>query len=191
MKGNRMSNDPAARIIVASCSLNPSSRSRIMAQQAMTSLERAGNPAKFMDLRDFDLPLCDGNAAWRSPEVGRVRQLLTDADAVILAVPIYNYDVNAAAKNLVELTGKDAWRDKVVAFLCAAGGSNSYMSVMSFANSLMLDFRCLIVPRFVYANSNAFSDSGIVSDEVLTRIDELCETTAALSSAACRTLNGH
>jgi FMN reductase len=38
--------------------------------------------------------------------------------------------------------------NKVVGFLCAAGGKSSYMSVMRLANSLMLDFRCLIIPHF-------------------------------------------
>ena len=65
-------------------------------------------------------------------------------------MPIYNYDVNAAVKNLVEMTGK-VWENQIVGFICAAGGQSSYMSVMAFANSLMLDYRCLIVPRFIYA----------------------------------------
>jgi NAD(P)H-dependent FMN reductase len=73
---------------------------------------------------------------------------VNSARAVIIATGIYNYDANAAVKNLVELTG-DAWENKVVGFLCAAGGMSSYMSIMSLANSLMLDFRSIIVPRFV------------------------------------------
>ncbi|MDP6500219.1 MAG: hypothetical protein QF847_03295 [Candidatus Marinimicrobia bacterium] len=61
---------------------------------------------------------------------------------------MYNYDVNAAAKNLLELTGS-GWNEKTVGFICNAGGDKSYMSVMSFANSLMLDHRCKIIPCFV------------------------------------------
>ena len=58
---------------------------------------------------------------------------------------------------MIELTGS-SWEDKIVGFLCAAGGTTSYMSVMAYANSLMLDFRCVIIPRFVYATGNAFDD---------------------------------
>jgi FMN reductase len=75
-------------------------------------------------------------------------------------------------KNLIELTGS-AWEDKVVAFLNAAGGYSSYMSVMSVANSLMLDFRCVIVPRFVYAVGSAFRDGGVSDGKVAARIDQL------------------
>jgi FMN reductase len=73
---------------------------------------------------------------------------------------------------MIELTGQ-AWNDKIVGFLCAAGGQNSYMSVMAYANSLMLDFRCTIVPRFVYATSEAFDDGTIIDRTITKRIQEL------------------
>ena len=76
-----------------------------------------------------------------------------------MAAPVYNYDVSASAKNMIELTGS-AWEDKIVGFLCAAGGMSSYMSVMAYANSLMLDFRCVVIPRFVFATGDAFDDEG-------------------------------
>jgi FMN reductase len=73
---------------------------------------------------------------------------------------------------MVELTGS-AWEDKVVGFLCAAGGMGSYMSVMSFANSLMLDFRCLIIPRFVYATGDSFDDDKLIDTKVAKRIEQV------------------
>ncbi len=97
-------------------------------------------------------------------------------------MPIYNYDVNAAAKNLIELTGR-AWTNKVVAFLCAAGGQGSYMSVMPLANSLMLDFRCVIVPRFVYATGEHFDDDGRIDDSITRRTHELCHFALGLSES--------
>ena len=43
------------------------------------------------------------------------------------------------------------------------------MSVMPFANSLMLDFRCVIVPRFVYATEMDFVDEQLAEDGELRR----------------------
>jgi FMN reductase len=97
-------------------------------------------------------------------------------------VPIYNYDVSASAKNLVELTGSGL-EDKVVGFLCAAGGHSSYMSVMSFANQLMLDFRCLVLPRFVYATAEAFDRSGVKDPEIQERIDQLAGEAMRIADA--------
>jgi FMN reductase len=50
---------------------------------------------------------------------------------------------------------------------------NSYMSVMAFANSLMLDFRSVIIPRFVYATGRAFEDEELKDEKVGERIAEL------------------
>ncbi len=85
--------------------------------------------SQLLDLRQVELPFCDADAAYGHPNVEAAQSLLNSARVIIVATPIYNFDVNAAAKNLVELTG-DAWENKVVGFLCAAGGSSSYMSVM-------------------------------------------------------------
>ena len=49
------------------------------------------------------------------------------------------YEHAIALANLVELTGR-LWENKVVGFLCSAGGPGSYMSIMGLANSLMLDY---------------------------------------------------
>jgi FMN reductase len=127
-----------------------------------------------LDLRQVELPFCDADAAYGHPNVEASQSLLNSARVIIVATPIYNFDVNAAAKNLVELTG-DAWENKVVGFLCAAGGSSSYMSVMGLANSLMLDFRSVIIPRFVYATRHDFIDGLRLRDEVRARVHELGE----------------
>ncbi|HEY3756804.1 MAG TPA: NADPH-dependent FMN reductase [Opitutaceae bacterium] len=175
-------NDPADhKILLVSTSLRSGSHSRILAGAACRALESAGHPVEMLDLRETPLPLCDGGAAYRDPNVTRLRAQIEAVDAVLLALPIYNYDVSAAAKNLIELTG-DGWENKVVGFLCAAGGSSSYMSVMSFANSLMLDFRCVIVPRFVYATGDAFADGELSDREILSRVGDLAITAARLGA---------
>jgi FMN reductase len=167
--------------LVISCSLNPDSRSRLLCQTAYDELKGSFS-AEFVDLRDLSLPLCDGAAAYGHPSVAPLAEKIQAAKCVLVGVPVYNYYANAAAKNMVELTGR-AWSDKVVGFLCAAGGRSSYMSVMSFANSLMLDFRCLIIPRFVYADRDAFDQGTIHDPDVSKRITEMVNTATKLTSA--------
>jgi FMN reductase len=153
------------RLLVVSCSLNPASRSAQLAELALADWQAAGHEAEMLALEDFALPLCDGDHAYNHAGVVALAEKIRAARGLLLAVPVYNYDVNAAAKNLVELTG-EAWTGKVIGFLCAAGGPGSYMSVMPFANSLMLDFRCVVVPRFVYATASDFADEQLESDGV-------------------------
>ena len=161
-----------AKYLVVSTSGNPDSNSRRMGQIAFRHLEKAKVPCAWLDISQLDLPLCDADACYTQPGSQTVSKAIETADGILLATPVYNYDVSAAAKNLVELTGS-AWEDKVVGFLCAAGGMNSYMSVMAFANSLMLDFRSVIIPRFVYATGRSFEGDDLKDMEVGERIAEL------------------
>lgn len=171
--------------LVISSSLNPKSKSYLLARAAYDKLIGSNVDADFLDLRKIKLPQCDGARYGDNKNVQRVAKRIAQAQCIIFAVPIYNFGVASAAKNLIELTG-DAWRDKTVGFLCAAGGKSSFMSVMGLANSLMLDCRCLIIPRFVYADSSAFCAEQISDTKIVERIDELVSYARKLSAATAK-----
>ena len=146
-------------ILTISGSLHPRSRSHVLARFFIDRVRDKGIDCELLDLREHDLPLHTGTAACKT-------------DAVL---------------QLVEKVRR-AWTDKPVSFLCSAGGNSSYMAIMSLANSLMLDFRCLIVPRFVYAISDDFADDRgpdmhIASGEIKERIEQLVEALTKLTRA--------
>ena len=174
------------RIAVVCCSLNPTSRSARLAEALHAPLAAAGAEVEHIDLRDHPLPLCDGAAAYADPNVSALAGRLAGCDGFVLALPIYNYTVNAAAKNLTELVGR-SFTGKPVGLLCSAGGRASYMSVLGFANGLMLDFRSWIVPRYVYADDDDFDGADGVPEAIRTRIAGLAADTAAAAAAFAAT----
>jgi len=145
-------------------------------------LKKTHKNVDFVDLSKIQLPICDGNKCYENKNVKILTKKLSSAQGIVIASPIYNYDLNAAAKNLVELTGS-AWKDKIIGFLCTAGGSKSYMSVMPFANSLMLDYRCHILPRFVYAEENAFRGNEVADEKIIERLEELAKSFVRVTKA--------
>ncbi len=169
------------RYLVISCSLNPESNSRLLARAAFGRLPQ--DQADWFDLAKLDLPVCDGGEAFAHPEVVRLREAIEAASGILIGTPVYNYSVSASAKNLIELTGQ-AWAGKVAGLLCAAGGPHGYMGGMPFLNSLMLDFRTFIVPKFVYTQGTAFAEGKIADEAILQRVhglaDELVRVTDAL-----------
>ena len=169
-------------VLVVSSSLNPASRSHRLALSAAEALDGIGVPRDLLDLRVWDLPICDGDSCYDHPAIGPLTERVAAAAAVLIASPVYNYDLNAAVKNLVELTGS-AWEAKAVGFLCAAGGERSYMSPIGFANSLMFDYRCHIIPRYVYATKDDFTAARDPSDELAGRIRQLARAAVDLASA--------
>jgi FMN reductase len=171
-----------AKHLVISTSGNPQSNSRRMARIAFAALQKAGAGCEWLDLRDLDLPLCDADTCYGSAGAAKLNQAIKAADGILVASPVYNYDVSATAKNMIELSGK-AWEDKVVGFLCAAGGMSSYMSIMAFANSLMLDFRSVIIPRFVYATGQAFDGDEPKDPQIVARIEQLASELVRFTAA--------
>ncbi len=162
------------KVLVISASLSEKSKSRSLAKTAFELLNKQIE-TDFIDLRNYPLPFCDGGESFKHPLVKKLKPFITTADAILIATPIYNYDINAALKNMVELTG-DVWEQKLVGFLVAAGGKSSYMSVMKFGNSLMFEYRCLIIPRFVYTTEEDFiPEQNIPIPKIKTRISELCD----------------
>ena len=170
-------------VLIVSTGLGGNPKSLLLAREAERVLRADGTAVTLLDLRELTLPLCGTPESFSHANTARGLELVGAADAIILATPIYNYDANAVAKNFIELTGK-SWKNKVVAFLCAAGGHASHMSIMALANTLMLDFRCMIVPRFVYVTTPAFAKDGTLADpDIVARIAQCARATAKLAAA--------
>ncbi len=169
-------------ILVISSSLHPNSRSRILARACVLRLTEIGETPELFDLAVKTLPPCDGATAYGDANVQELSARIHAARGILIASPVYNYDVNAAIKNAVELTGK-AWTGKVVGLMLSAGGHGSYMSAMGLANSLMLDFRCLIVPRFIYATGESFEGNDLADESIQNRINQLVEESVRIIKA--------
>ena len=168
--------------LVISTSGSPDSNSRRLGRTAFAHLQKQKVDCDWIDIREMALPLCDADKCYGMPGSKKLSAAIEAADGILVAAPVYNYDVAAAAKNMIELTGS-AWQDKIVAFLCAAGGTASYMSVMAYANSLMLDFRCVIIPRFVFATGDAFDGDNIADKKVIQRIEQVANDLVRFTEA--------
>ncbi len=162
-------------ILIIGTSLDPDSRSQVLARVALEVCKVQNINAEVLDLRDYDLPIAGAADSFDSSIVTELTARVSKYRKIIFTVAIYNYDVSAAAKNFIELVG-DTWLEgAVVGFICTAGGKNSYMSVMGFANSLMLDFRAWIAPRFVYVVKN----EDLHGAEITSRIESLVQAVSS------------
>ena len=167
--------------LVISTSLNPESRSFLLAKEAHRLLCLKGE-AELLDLRKARLPLFTGVKS-TSRSVKRVKEKIRKATTILIAAPVYNYDLGATVKNLIEHTG-DAWTDKTIGFMVAAGGKGARMAFLGLANSMMMDFRCLIIPNFVVADKSAFEGETIVEAFTNERLQMLVDGAVKLNGAS-------
>src|SRR5436305_12991498 len=126
-------------LVIRTCG-NPNSKSSSMGRVAFANLQKKKLDCDWIDIREMDLPLCDADKCYGMPGSKKLSATIEHAEGILIAAPVYNYEVAAATQNMLELTGS-AWENKIVGFVCADGGHASYMSVMAYAHSLLLDFR--------------------------------------------------
>ena len=157
------------KITILATSLRENSNSQKLARLFHKLAKDNSLEAELIDLRELNLPMAGTPGSWDENNLAHLKLAVESASHIVFAVPIYCYDVNAAAKNIIELVGR-SFTKKIVGFICAAGGSNSYMSVMSMANHLMLDFRSLIVPRFVYTDYSSWDETGQLKSDFNDRL---------------------
>jgi FMN reductase len=162
------------KFAIVSTSLNSDSKSRILAQYLQEALLKIGQKPTYIDLREHNLPLCDGEKVYADSQVQYVGAKLNEADAIIITVPIYNYNVSAASKNLIEVTAY-ALKGKLIALLSAAGGGRGYMGMMPLVNSMQIDFGAWIVPSFISARESSFTADKISDQTLLTQLDKVLE----------------
>lgn len=119
-----------------------------------------------MDLADHRLPAFDNDQIFNSDAFAALYDVISSADGILLAFPVYNWAPAATVKSLIEATGATrqdgrvaAWFDKVVTFVCAAGLPHSYMATAALGQSLMLDFKCVINPYTAYISERDWEPS--------------------------------
>ena len=147
----------------------------VLAEYATEKLKEKGVSVELVDLRTLGvLPFAGSSHGEEHSEPLRIlKSAMHRATHLLFAVPNYNFGPSATAKNVIELMGAEELNGKTVGFLVAAGGQRGYMGVLSLANSLMMDFRCWIVPRFVHATGADVKEGVVVSDEIRQRIEQL------------------
>jgi FMN reductase len=149
--------------LIVSTALRAQSKTLILARAMADCLETAGIKPNLLDLAKVPLPPCDGASCYADPCVKAATERVKQAAGVVFCSPIYNYQLNSAAKNFLELTN-EGWPDKIVGIVANAGGDRSFLSVLTLANSLWVDHRCLVAPRFVYATGAAFAENGALHE---------------------------
>lgn len=121
------------KVLVFAGSTRTDSFHKKLAGAAFKALRRAGVPATLADLRDYAMPLYDGDveAAWGLPERAKAfKELVREHDALVIASPEYNGSFPALLKNTIDWISRPepgeahlaALRGKTAAILSTSPG---------------------------------------------------------------------
>jgi FMN reductase len=165
------------RVIGISGSLRAKSYTRQAVQTALEGAAAAGATVEFVDLREFDLPLCPGSASALAtyPDVARLRQAIQGTHAAIWGSPEYHGSFSGVLKNALDLTELEDWQGKLISLIGLSGGSMGPLGALAGLRDVGRGLHAWVLPQQVAiaTGHKSFDEHGRPSDEVQNRLLKL------------------
>lgn len=161
----------SASVLVIAGSTRADAFSKKLARAAARGIDEAGATATLVDLRDYPLPLYDGDleAAIGLPDQAvRLRELMLRHQALLIATPEYNASIPAVLKNALDWVsrphapepGVSAYRDKVAAILSSSPGALGGLRGLVHLRQILQNVGCLVITeQFALGNAGAAFDA--------------------------------
>ncbi len=193
--------DGMPRIMAFAGSARRESFNRKLVATAAIKARTLGADVTLVELADYPIPLFDGDleaVEGIHDNATKLRQLMLDHDALLIACPEYNGSITPLLKNVIDWTSRPAdgvamsaaYRGKVAGLLSASPGSLGGMRGLVHVRAILSGMGVLVVPGDMSLGGahSAFSDNGaLIDDKSNARLERilstLISTTAALSSA--------
>jgi FMN reductase len=159
------------KIVGINGSLRTDSYSYQALKIAAQKVESLGATVKILDLRQMNLPFCNGTDEYLDyPDVERLRQSVSEADGLILVTPEYHGGVSGVLKNALDLMSFKQLSGKVTGLISVLGGQPNSNAL----NELRLIMRWVhawVIPEQVGIGQawQAFTPEGKLSDEKLSQ----------------------
>lgn len=143
-------------------SLRDESKSRVALRVALDAAEERGADTDLIDLRDLDLPMFDADTD-DAGDAAELTRRVRDADAIVIATPMYHGSYAAPLKNAIDYCGFDEFENKTVGLLAVSGGSFP-ITALEHLRSVMRALDAWVLPyQAAVPNSGqnvSFDDSG-------------------------------
>lgn len=167
------------KIVGIGGSLRPDSSSYQALNVAIQRVQALGAETEILDLRQMQLPFCDGGDDYPDyPDVIKLRETVQAADGLILATPEYHGSVSGVLKNALDLMSFNQLSNKVTGLISVLGGqSNS--NALNDLRVIMRWVHAWVIPEQVAIGQSwkAFGEGGKLLDEKLSeRFDQFAES---------------
>jgi NAD(P)H-dependent FMN reductase len=175
------------RVLAFAGSLRSDSWNKKLARVAARSAEAAGAEATFVDLRDYALPVYDGDLEAESglPDGAvRLKEAMKAADAFLISSPEYNGSLSAALKNAIDWASRPAegeaslecFAGKVAGIMAASPGGLGGLRGLFHLRTILSGIRVLVIPeqRALSQAHQSFDDGGnLVDEKVREQVDAI------------------
>jgi FMN reductase len=144
--------------------------------------EGANVTATVLSLGAHRVSFADGRPLERySDDTARVVGAIAEADAVLLASPVYRASFTGALKNLLDLTPVEALRAKPVGILAMGATLHHYLGVDWQLRAVLAWFGALVAPTSVYLEPGHFQDGKLADPGASAALGDLVGALVAMA----------
>ncbi len=167
-----------AKILCFAGSLRRDSFNKKLVKIAMAGAETAGAEVTFVDLKDFPMPIYDGDieAIDGIPEnAKKLKQLLKEHQGLLIASPEYNSSISAALKNAIDWASRPepgekmlvCFTGKIAGIMSASPGKLGGLRGLVVLRMLLENIGIIVVPDQVAVPEiqNAIAENGKLTDD--------------------------
>ena len=149
------------KVLAFAGSTRTDSYNKKLVREAAEKARQMGAKVTLIDLKDFPMPIYDADleAKQGMPEgAKRLRQLMIEHDAMIIASPEYNGSMTALLKNAIDWTtrtedgkafSKAAYKNKKIAIMSASPGRRGGARSLADLRPVLEDVGAIVVPTQV------------------------------------------
>jgi len=175
-------------ILAFSGSTRSGSYNKKILEYAVKGARDAGANVTVIDLRDFTLPLYDGdleNNDGLPINCIKLQNLFLKHQGLLLALPEYNSSVSGVFKNTIDWVSRpiqekketlSCFNNKTVALMSASTGKLGGIRVLAHARSILENINAMVIPKQICVESadKVFDYRGVLQEkESLTSLQKL------------------
>ncbi|MBZ0137890.1 MAG: NAD(P)H-dependent oxidoreductase [Planctomycetes bacterium] len=166
------------KILAFAGSLRRNSWNKKLIKVAAQGAREAGAEVTLLDMKDYPLPVYDGDdeKADGLPEnAKKLKELFKAHDGLLISSPEYNSGYPGGLKNLIDWVSRpgegekplEAFRGKPVAIMAASPGARGGMRMLPHLRDLLANIQMLVLPGMygLAGAAEAFDEKGNLKDE--------------------------
>ncbi|HRB13649.1 MAG TPA: NAD(P)H-dependent oxidoreductase [Vicinamibacteria bacterium] len=188
------------KILVFAGSAREASLNKKLARAAAKVIDENGGEATFIDLRDYPMPIYEGDLEAREgmpPFARKLRELFVSHPAFLIVSPENNGTIPSLLKNAIDWLSRDVdgksglepYRGKVIALMSASPGAFGGVVCLTHLRFSLSKLLAHVIPdQFPLPKADqAFAEDGSLlqawqQKSVLTVVRQLIETTSRLAA---------
>ena len=170
-----MSTNP--RVLAFAGSTRAESFNKKLVRIAAAGARAGGGEVTLLDLRDFPLPLFDGDLETREglpPHARRLKDLMLAHQGLLISSPEYNSSISGVLKNAIDWASRPVpgeaplgcFVDKVAALMSASPGALGGLRGLVYVRAILGNIKVLVLPEQVSVSraNEAFNPDGTLKD---------------------------